>query len=139
METTEPISRKLIHLAKIYLNVLSKKVDHLGVKRYHYVLSLIHAHNGRLTQKALAQMLGKDKSALVSIIDSLTEKGYIYREVNPADRREHLLKTTAKATRVMPEIVGAFEAINEMAINNISAEEIETAIIGRVLWGLKRL
>jgi MarR family transcriptional regulator for hemolysin len=131
MEVTEPISRKLIHLAKIYLNVLSKRVDHLGIKRYHYVLSLIQANNGQLTQKALAEILGKDKSALVSIIDFLTEKGYIYREVNPADRRAHLLKATAKAADAVPEIIAAFDHINEVVTADITAGEME--IFNKVL------
>ena len=125
MEVTEPISRKLIHLAKIYLNVLAKRVNHLGIKRYHYVLSLIQANSGQLTQKALAEMLGKDKSALVSIIDFLTEKGYIYREVNPADRREHLLKATAKAADAVPEIIAAFDHINQTVTADITAAEME--------------
>lgn len=71
-------------------------------------------------------MLGKDKSALVSIIDSLTEKGYVYREVNPADRREHLLKVTTKASKAVPEIVAAFEAINKTVATDLSLAEIET-------------
>jgi MarR family transcriptional regulator for hemolysin len=126
MKVTEPISRKLIHLAKIYLNVLAKRVDHVGINRYHYVLSLIHANNGQLSQKALAEMLGKDKSAMVSIIDFLTEKGYVYREVNPADRREHLLKVTPKAAGAVPQIVKAFDTINETVAKDVSPEDMET-------------
>jgi len=126
MEVTEPISRKLIHLAKIYLNVLSKRVEHLGINRYYYVLSLIHANNGQLSQKALAEKLGKDKSAMVSIIDFLTEKGYVYREVNPADRREHLLKVTHKAARAVPHIVAEFDAINQTVANDVSEADMET-------------
>lgn len=131
MEVTEPISRKLIHLGKVYLNVLSKRVDHLGIKRYWYVLSIIHANNGKLTQKALAHRLGKDKSAMVSIIDFLTERGYVYREVNPADRREHLLKVTEKASNAVPEIIAAFDAINNTVAIDISLAEME--IFNRVL------
>jgi MarR family transcriptional regulator for hemolysin len=126
MQVTEPISRKLIHLAKIYLNVLSKRVEHLGINRYWYILSLIHANNGKLSQKALAERLGKDKSAMVSIIDFLTEKEYVYREVNPADRREHLLKTTAKAITDVPEMISAFDTLNQTVSEDISAEEMET-------------
>lgn len=131
MEVTEPISRKLIHLGKVYLNVLSKRVDHLGVSRYWYILSLIHANNGLLTQKELAARLGKDKSTMVNIIDFLTERGYVYREINPADRRQHLLKVTEKASKAVPEIVAAFEAINKTAANDVSLAEME--IFNRVL------
>jgi MarR family transcriptional regulator for hemolysin len=131
MEVTEPISRKLIHLGKVYLNVLSKRVDHLGINRYWYILSLIHANNGLLTQKELANRLGKDKSAIVNIIDFLTEKGYVYREVNPTDRRQHLLRVTEKAGNAVPEIVAAFEAINNTVTTDVSLAEME--IFNRVL------
>jgi MarR family transcriptional regulator for hemolysin len=131
LKLTEPISRKLIHLGKVYLHVLSKRVEHLGINRYWYVLSLIAAHDGRLTQKALAEKLGKDKSAMVNIIDFLTEKGYVYREVNPTDRREHLLKVTEKAGNAVPEIVAAFDAINKTVSTDVSLAEME--IFNRVL------
>lgn len=126
MEVTEPISRKLIHVAKVYLNVLSKRVEHLGINRYWYVLSVIHANNGKLTQKALGEKLGKDKSAMVSIIDFLTDRGYVYREINPNDRREHFLKVTAKAETAVPEIVEAFNAINDTVTEKVSDSEMET-------------
>lgn len=135
MEVTEPISRKLIHLAKIYLSVLSKRIEHLDINRYYYVLSVIHANNGQLTQQALADKLGKDKSAIVSIIDFLTEKDYVYREVNPADRREHLLKTTQKAVDAVPEIVAAFESINKTVAGDVSLAEME--IFYRVLFKME--
>jgi MarR family transcriptional regulator for hemolysin len=96
MQLTEPISRKLLGTGKLYLNVLVKNMQHLDINRYHYVLASIYLRDGLLTQKELALLLGKDKSAVVSIIDMLTEKGYVYRQINPADRREHLLKCTEK-------------------------------------------
>lgn len=126
MEVTEPISRKLIHLAKIYLNVLSGRVSHLGINRYWYFLSYIHANNGLLTQKALGEKMGKDKSAMVSIIDFLTEKGYVYREVNPADRRQHLLRTTPKAIEAVPQIIDTFNIMNDTVATDISPEDMET-------------
>lgn len=135
MEVTEPISRKLIHLGKVYLNVLSKRVEQSGVKRYWYILSIIHANNGMLTQKALAQRLGKDKSAMVSIIDFLTERGYVYRETNPKDRREHLLVVTDKAKKTVPAIIAAFVDINKTVTENISDEEME--IFNRVLYQME--
>jgi MarR family transcriptional regulator, transcriptional regulator for hemolysin len=118
------MSRKLIRLGKLYLAELSKVTEHLDINQYYYVLTLICYHDGKLTQTALADMLGKDKSALVSIIDNLSEKGFVYREVNPADRREHLLKVTEKAKTAVPEIVNAFESMNKNMTENISEEDM---------------
>jgi MarR family transcriptional regulator for hemolysin len=124
LKLVEPISRKLIRLGKLYLDELAKNIDHLDINRYYYVLTLICYHDGKLTQKALAEMLGKDKSSMVSIIDTLTEQGFVYRETNMADRREHLLKVTEKARKAVPEIVHAFESMNNHITEDIPEEDL---------------
>ncbi|MGZ3763610.1 MAG: MarR family winged helix-turn-helix transcriptional regulator [Mucilaginibacter sp.] len=124
LKLVEPISRKLIRLGKLYLTELSKNIDHLDINRYYYVLTLICYHDGKLTQKALAEMLGKDKSSMVLIIDTLSAKGLVYREVNPIDRREHLLCATEKAKAAAPMIVEAFEVMNKSITDNIPEEDM---------------
>ena len=103
MQLIEPISRKLIRLGKLYQSVLAKHTAYLDVNQYHYILSLICYYDGQLSQKALAEMLGKDKSAMVNIINLLTKKGFVFRENNPNDRREQLLKVTEKAKEAVAE------------------------------------
>ncbi|HJP63256.1 MAG TPA: MarR family winged helix-turn-helix transcriptional regulator [Mucilaginibacter sp.] len=124
MKLVEPISRKLIRLGKLYLGELEKATSHLDINQYYYVLTLICYHDGKLTQKALGDMLGKDKSAMVSIIDNLSENGFVFREVNPADRREHLLRVTEKAKKAVPEIVHTFENMNNAMTENISEDDM---------------
>ncbi|QQL49535.1 MarR family winged helix-turn-helix transcriptional regulator [Mucilaginibacter ginkgonis] len=131
MIVTEPLSRRLMHFGRVYMHALAKQVHHLDINRYHDILAIIYLHNGQLTQKALGQMLDKDKSSLVSIIDLLTEKGYVYREINPADRREQLLKITAKAEQEVPEIIKAFDHLNKTSTQSITATDI--SIFNKVL------
>jgi MarR family transcriptional regulator for hemolysin len=132
----EPISRKLLRLGKLYLSELSKNIGHLDIKRYSYILTLISYHDGKLTQKALAEMLGKDKSSMVLIIDTLSEKGFVYRETNPADRREHLLKVTEKAKEAVPEILHAFEDMNNHITEDIS--EADLLVFYKVLFKMQQ-
>lgn len=131
MPLIEPISRKLIRLGKLYQSLLAKSTKHLDVDRYHYVLSLIYYYDGQLSQKALAEILGKDKSAMVSIINLLTAKGFVYRENNPNDRREQLLKVTEKARLAVPHIIASFKNINADITRGISDDDMK--IFERVL------
>lgn len=124
IKIVEPVSRKLILLGKLYLSELVKNIGHLDISRYYYVLTLITYHDGELTQKALGEMLGKDKSSIVSILDVLSEEGFVCREINPADRRQHFLSVTEKAKKAVPEIVQAFEQMNKNIVGNISADEM---------------
>lgn len=125
MKLIEPISRKLIRLGKLYQSVMARHTAHLDVNRYHYILSLICYHDGQLSQKALAEMLGKDKSAMVNIINLLSSKGLVYRENNPNDRREQLLKVTEKAKQAVPHIVETFKNMNAGITRGISAEDMQ--------------
>ncbi|MGN8068091.1 MarR family winged helix-turn-helix transcriptional regulator [Mucilaginibacter sp. 22184] len=131
MSLIEPISRKLIRLGKLYQSLLAKSTEHLDVNRYHYVLSLIYHHDGQLSQKALAEILDKDKSAMVSIINLLTAKGFVYRENNPNDRREQLLKVTEKAKLAVPQIVASIKNINTDITHGISDDDMK--VFERVL------
>ena len=79
-------------------------VIQLSIDRYHYVLVLIDFHDENLSQKALAEILHIDKSYMVNILDYLEEKGYVLREKNPYDRREQLIRLTAKAQKDIPII-----------------------------------
>jgi MarR family transcriptional regulator for hemolysin len=100
-------------------------MEDLGIDRYHYALTVICYYDGELTQKALAEKLGKDKSLIVNIIDVLTENGFVYREINPADRREHLIRVTDKAKKAVPQIMASFEKINRRIKENISLKDME--------------
>jgi MarR family transcriptional regulator for hemolysin len=121
----EPISRKLNVLGREYLTVLGNHMEHLDINRYYYPLTVICYHDGELTQKALAEKLGKDKSIIVKIIDELTDKGFVYRQINPADRRQHLLGVTDKAKKTVPHIIRVFEHMNQSASKNVTAHDME--------------
>jgi DNA-binding MarR family transcriptional regulator len=137
----EPISRKLLHVAKIYLGAFSKRVEALDINRYHYILLLIAENEGQLTQKKLAEITGKDKSSMVNIIDTLTEKGYVYREINPNDRRQQLIKITEKAKADIPAIKESFSLLNVIAAEGISAEKLDTfnEVLKQMTLNLKSL
>jgi MarR family transcriptional regulator for hemolysin len=125
VKLTEPISRKLIVLGKAYLAVLAGHMEYLDMDKYYYALTVICYHDGELTQKALAEKLGKDKSIIVKVIDTLAEKGFVYRQINPSDRRQHLLGVTDKAKKAVPHIIEAFDQMNSSAAKNISAHDMQ--------------
>lgn len=125
LKPVEPIAKKLLHSGRTYVNVLANEVGHLDLSRYHYALSVIHYYDGQLTQNALGKKLDKDKSMVVNIINTLAEKGFVYRDVNPADRRQHLLRVTDKAKKAVPEIVEAINAVNSRTTADISMAEME--------------
>lgn len=122
----EPLIKPLIAVSKKYLGAFTALPGNLAIERYQYVLVLIDDHGETLTQKALAGLLSLNKSYIVSIIDYLSEKGYVFREKNNTDRRKHLIRLTEKARHDLPLIKKAFNTINAQTFKGLSDDQIES-------------
>ncbi len=123
--TYEPLSKEFTYLSRLYYGAVSNKLSGLEIERYYYTLVLIKEAGGKLTQKELSGKICSDKVFTVKILDYLSEKGMIRREVNTADRRAHFLSLTAKGEELVPVIAKAFNEINDVVFQGITSEEKE--------------
>lgn len=127
----KPITHPLIVVTKKYLSIFNGMVGSLPLDRYQYTLVLIEQYKETLSQKVLSELLEVDKSYMVTIIDYLSEKGYVVREKNPNDRREQLIKLTEKAKEELVLIKSAFDELNRKSLKGIEKKDID--IFNRVL------
>jgi len=104
--------------------MFSLKIKGLDIDRYHYVLLLISLNNELLTQKALCNILEVDKSYMVNIIDYLSSKGYVFREKDLTDGRQHLIKLTDKAKAAVPLIKKVISDLNKKSLEHLSENDI---------------
>lgn len=79
---------------------------------------LLHAINmniDEVIQQDIANVMGKDKSSILRIIDSLEEKELVRRVVDANDRRKNYLKVTKKGEKVIKHYLKIeFELIDEL-------------------------
>jgi len=137
----KPIGRMLGALTKQYFGALSKSMEHLGVDRHFYPLVVIDKTQEKCTQQYLSCMLDVDKVSMVRMMDYLMEKGMITREVNIDDRREHIIKLTPKAKKIMPEIYEGINKMNSLALKglNKSEQELFYAAVKRIAKNIENL
>lgn len=119
----KPIGRILGALTKQYFGALSKSLEHLGIDRHFYPLIVIDMTEEKCTQQYLSCMLDVDKVSMVRVMDYLMENGMITREVNIKDRREHLIKLTSKAKKILPEIYEGINKMNSLALKGLNKSE----------------
>ncbi len=72
------------------------------------VLNLL-ADEGPLTQQQIGAMLSIDRTTMVELLDDLEQQGILRREVNPDDRRSHLIKLTAQGRARQKVAMNAFD------------------------------
>lgn len=129
MKTNEeiniPIGTRALILSKFYFSVLSKNLENLDVERYYSILNFLYENNG-CNQQYICNNLAIDKTAMVKVIDYLIKAGFVDRNVNPDDRREHFIVLTRKGLKQTEEIVQSFKAIDEDMFDGISAEDRAT-------------
>ncbi|MFC9763045.1 MarR family winged helix-turn-helix transcriptional regulator [Rhodococcus jostii] len=65
-----------------------------GLTMWGYVVLLALDEHPLRTQAALAEAIGADKTRIIGVLDDLQDRGLIYRQRDPADRRARLLSLT---------------------------------------------
>ena len=118
------IGTKALILSKLYYSVLSKSLENLDVERYYSILFFLNEHNG-CNQQFICNNLEIDKTAMVKVIDHLIKVGFVDRNVNPNDRREHFIVLTKKGIKQTAEIVKSFNAIDAEIFSGVSKEDQE--------------
>jgi DNA-binding MarR family transcriptional regulator len=92
----------------------------------HYGILLLLEAIGQASQQYLAQCLSIDRANMVALLDLLEQRGLIERQVNPLDRRRHVVKLTAVGQVELQQIGQAKEAVDEAFFAGLDHNEQET-------------
>ena len=90
------------------------------------LLHSIYAKENDVIQQDMATFLGKDKSGILRIIDSLEEKKLVRRVVDTDDRRKKILMVTKKGEKIIElGLKIEFELMEELQ-QGLSKSDIDT-------------
>jgi DNA-binding MarR family transcriptional regulator len=91
-----------------------------------YVLLAALSDHEALTQSELADLLGRDKSAVLRQIDYLEEEGFVTRVADPDDRRKKTLVLTRSGLQVHAKARALVESIMSEALHGIPSHDMRT-------------
>ena len=116
----------MARIVKLYMGILAKRLEHLDIDRYYFLLLIIDHSESPFTQQQLCHQLKIDKTVMVRIVDYLSKKGYLIREPNQEDRRSYFLTLTAKAKKDMPYIKAVVEELDQVATLNMNKSDVSS-------------
>jgi MarR family transcriptional regulator for hemolysin len=123
----------LLELGKMMRNVfraLKKRSDKLmqvEIKISPEQFSLLYAiriKENEVIQKDMAEMMGKDKSAILRLIDTLEEKKLVQRVVDSKDKRKNFLMITKLGNQVIDQYKKAVDDTMKELLQGLSQSEI---------------
>lgn len=140
----------LVELGKMMrevIRVFKKRFDeHLeeDIKISTEQLGLLHAISTKeedVIQKDMAEFMGKDKSAILRLIDSLEEKGLVRRVADLKDRRKNYLMLTKLGQRVIDKYTKVFMDLIIECEQGLTQAEIKTfqKVIHHIEEGARKL
>jgi len=90
------------------------------------LLFSICQHEAEVIQKDMAEFMGKDKSAILRMIDSLEDKGMLKRVVDLSDRRKNQIQVTEKGEQTVKQFIGIESQINREILDGLTVAEVDT-------------
>lgn len=85
-------------------------------------------HEQGISQQVLAERIAKDKACLTNLMLNLEKKGYVYRQEDPADRRNKLVFLTTDGEEFKEQIRPILDQVYVYAEKEIGLEITETLL-----------
>jgi DNA-binding MarR family transcriptional regulator len=105
------------------MHALAGRLDELDLAASEInVLANLAGHRP-LTVGALAAATATRPTTLTSVLDRLVGRGYVVREVDPADRRSFLISLTAPGRLAAGTVAAAVRDLEQRALAGVSAAQ----------------
>jgi DNA-binding MarR family transcriptional regulator len=121
-------------VSRLMRTVFDRRMRSLGLTRAQWLaLTRLHRRPGA-SQSELAVMMEIERAPAGRILDRLEEKGWVERNVDPADRRINRIYLTDRGRRMHAAISPIAEATVNDALADLSAAERQRVmeLLGRV-------
>jgi len=79
---------------------------------------------GTLNVRQLSERTGTRASTLTSLLDRLENRGYLVRELDPADRRSFRLPLTKAGQAVAAQVLAAIADLERNALSGLDATQL---------------
>jgi DNA-binding MarR family transcriptional regulator len=114
-----------------FMEQATKALAPLGIGTREWAALLCLDDERNLSQGAVAQRLGVDRTTMVALVDALQQKGLVAREPDPADRRKNRVVLTPEGRRLTEqgaELADEVERRFLAALSPTQAQQLKSSL-----------
>lgn len=109
--------------SSLYLEYLKQYASTYSVNKTQLRALIIIKNNVAISMTALCNRLNIEKGSLTSMIDDLTEKGYVKKERDRVDRRKYLISITESGEEIASDFVDKLKFKLEERLIKLTEED----------------
>ncbi|MGL5316442.1 MAG: MarR family winged helix-turn-helix transcriptional regulator [Peptostreptococcaceae bacterium] len=109
--------------SSLYLEYLKQYSATYNVNKTQLRALMFVRNNGAISMTDLCAKLNIEKGSLTSMVDDLTQKGYVIREKDLADRRKYLITITEKGIKLASDFMEKLSDQLEEKLYRLSNED----------------
>lgn len=109
--------------SSLYLEYLKQYASTYSVNKTQLRALIIIKNNVAISMTALCNRLNIEKGSLTSMIDDLTEKGYVKKERDRVDRRKYLISITESGEEIASDFVDKLKLKLEERLIKLTEED----------------
>ena len=112
-----------------------RSLAHWNITPPRFSALVVIAHNPDLKLTELARVLNVARSGAVTVVDALSELGYVARHDSATDKRAFRLLLTAKGKKALSAITSAVQAHDKRIVSMLTSDEQAQlmALLGRMV------
>jgi len=125
----QPIGATLAPLRWAIMNPIKARLKQQGIAyplEQLIILKVIREHDNSLVQQEIAEMMGKDKSVILRMVNALENENFICRVVDANDRRRNILKLTETGRELMIRFVEIETQVTIDLMEGLTENELST-------------
>jgi DNA-binding MarR family transcriptional regulator len=130
MDSNRPgFGYRFAKLHRLLLSLSKEPIRSLGILPSQMpFLAVLLGNDAPITQEALSNKLIIDKAATARVVEQLEKKGFVFRVINPRNRRQKLVSATQKAHRMADKLFAALQSASNVFVSDFTKEEQATVL-----------
>ena len=109
--------------SSFYLDYLKQYSSDYDVNKTQLRALVFVSNNGPISMTDLCSKLNIEKGSLTSMVDDLTNKGYVVRDKDTTDRRKYLITITEHGSKVAQDFMGKLSNSLEEKLFRLTEDE----------------
>lgn len=122
IESLDHAGKYITKLDKAQYFLISQKIEQLNINPSQLPILLGLYNEDGVSQQHLADLCDLNKSVVTKTIDKLAEEEFVYRKVDPEDRRSNLIYLTEKGERFRVILISILEEKEDAMFRGINRE-----------------